>query len=241
MSATETRRKTAHRTRVSDLISSLRADIREGRYGVGDRLPSEALLCTELGVSRTVVREAMASLRAEGLVRSRQGSGVYVTDGPEDIAAPFRTVDHSRVSSVVEVLELRIAVETEAAALAAVRCSPAAEEVIVSRLDGFLSALAAGEATVEDDFQLHLAIARATGNARFADFLAAIGDTLIPRGALRPVAEGDSDKAYLMAIAEEHRTIVDAILDSDPDAARAAMRRHLDGSLRRYRGLMRRA
>jgi len=104
------------------VIARLANDIRSGRLEPGARLPTEQALSSALGVSRTVVREAVAALRADGLVVTRRGSGAYVADptaGPFRIAAPKAAA----LADVLQVMELRLAVEVEAAALAAERAS----------------------------------------------------------------------------------------------------------------------
>ena len=225
---------------VTDLAEALRTRIARGDFTPGDRLPSEALLSDTFGVSRTVIREAIAALRADGLVEPRQGSGVYVLEAKPADVAPFQNVDFARVSSVVELLELRTALESEAAALAAVRRSPAQEEQIVEHLTAFIAAARAGISTSQEDFALHLAIADASNNPRFGEFLRLLGANVIPRQALRP--EGTDQRvnaSYLPKITEEHQSIVDGILEGEPERARDAMRKHLEGSLSRYRRLLR--
>lgn len=227
---------------VTDLAETLRTRISKGEFTPGDRLPSEAVLSETYGVSRTVIREAIASLRADGLVEPRQGSGVYVLEARQSDVAPFQNVDFDRVSSVVELLELRTAVESEAAALAAIRRSPSQEEHILECLQAFMEANRGERSASQEDFALHLAIADASNNPRFGEFLRLLGANVIPRKALRP--EGSElriDTGYLSRIAEEHQRIVDAILDGDAERARQAMRVHLEGSLSRYRRLLRSA
>jgi DNA-binding FadR family transcriptional regulator len=227
---------------VTDLAETLRTRISKGEFTPGDRLPSEAVLSETYGVSRTVIREAIASLRADGLVEPRQGSGVYVLEARQSDVAPFQNVDFDRVSSVVELLELRTAVESEAAALAAIRRSPSQEEHILECLQAFMEANRGERSASQEDFALHLAIADASNNPRFGEFLRLLGANVIPRKALRP--EGSElriDTSYLSRIAEEHQRIVDAILDGDAERARQAMRVHLEGSLSRYRRLLRSA
>lgn len=226
---------------VVDLAETLRSQIKGGDYAPGDRLPSEAHLSETYGVSRTVIREAIAALRADGLVRPRQGSGVYVlkTEPTED--PPFLNVNYDRVSSVVEILELRAALESEAAALAAVRRSPAQEEKIIECMRKFLSCERDGTPTSEADFALHIAIAESSNNRRFSELLRLLGVNSIPRRALRPEgAERQVDEDYLSLIGDEHQQIVDAILDGNAEDARQAMRVHLEGSLMRYRKLLNR-
>ncbi|WGW02998.1 FadR/GntR family transcriptional regulator [Tropicibacter oceani] len=228
-------------TLVHSTKQALSARILGGEFALGARLPSEARLCEEYGVSRTVIREAIASLRADGLVEPRRGAGVFVVKDTLDSGLPFTDVDYDRVSSVIEVLELRTAIEIESARIAATRRSAAQIERILEAADDVPRRARDGQATAEADFAFHLAIAEATGNPRFVEVLTMLGAAAIPRKALRPATEHRSLDSYLTLIDEEHRQIVDAILDQDPDAAGVAMRRHLEGAQKRYRKLLRRA
>ena len=222
-------------SRVQELVATLRARIDAGIYRPGDRLPTEPLLSAEFAVSRTVVREAVAALRADGLLMSRQGSGVFVLEPARSEQPALREVDQNRLSSVLALLELRIAIETEAAALAAQRCTPAQEERILSALAQLRREVAAGDLAASADFALHMAIAEASGNERFPEILAMLGAGIIPRaGVGRPV---NDDPGYLVALDGEHMAIIRAIQDRDPQAARQAMRDHLGQSQRRYRAL----
>lgn len=223
---------------VLQLSDSLRRAIQAGEFRPGDKLPSESRLTARHGVSRTVVREAIAALRADGLVEARQGAGVFVLAPAPQESVPFHHVDPDRISSVIELLELRTAVEVEAAALAAQRRSPQQEERIILCHHAVLSALAAGEPTSEADFALHLAIAEASNNPRFPQFLTLMGKGVIPRAALQGSGDADS-AAYVARLHREHGEIVEAISNGDAEAARAAMRLHLRGSLARYRALQR--
>ncbi|WP_078057823.1 FadR/GntR family transcriptional regulator [Rhizobium rhizosphaerae] len=222
-------------TLVTQLVEKLREAIRSGAFEPGARLPSEAQMTADYAVSRTVIREAIAALKSDGLVEPRQGSGVFVLDAPAPVSLPFQNVDRERVSSVIELLELRTAVEIEAAALAAQRRSPQQEEAILARHRALFMLIEAGEPTAEADFALHLAIAEATNNPRFPEFLAMVGRSVIPRAALNQSEDPASQQSYLMQIHGEHAAIVEAISNGEEAAARAAMKLHLRGSLSRYR------
>ena len=224
-------------TRVERTRAALQARIASGEFPVGGRLPSEAKLCEEYGISRTVIREAIAALRIEGLVEPRQGAGVFVIDASGNRDAPFADVDAGQVSSVVEMLELRCAVEVECAALAAQRHSPAQGQRIAEAAAEVSRLAQTGAPTAEADLTLHQAIAEATSNPRFGQFLDLLGQQAIPRAVLKGGTAEAAD--YLRLIEAEHRKIVDAILDRDAEAARAAMRRHLEGSQKRYRAILR--
>ena len=109
------------RTLALGLVDALGDRIRDGRLGNGDKLPPEAAIMEEFGVSRTVVREAISKLQAGGLVQTRHGVGTFVV-GLGD-AAPFRIGPEQAATllDVLATLELRIGIETEAAALASQR------------------------------------------------------------------------------------------------------------------------
>ncbi|MFC0245498.1 FadR/GntR family transcriptional regulator [Falsochrobactrum ovis] len=220
-----------------NLTNILRENILAGNPAPGEKLPSEAKLIKQHNVSRTVIREAISVLREEGLVEPRQGAGVFVLE-PSSIAGPIlEGIDPKRISSVVEALELRTAIEVEAAFLAASRCSPQQEENIIRAFQEVGNCIKNGRSTAKADFALHLAIAEASNNRRFVDLINLLGGDMIPRAAFGQRAEIAS-ASYLDKLHEEHRRIVTAISNRDPLAAREAMRDHLAGSQRRYRAYL---
>lgn len=232
-SATSRRRP---RTLALELVESLGARIRDGRIAPGEKLPTEAAIMGEFGVSRTVVREAISKLQAAGMVETRHGIGTFVV-GPGDGAA-FRISPEQlgTLRDVIAVLELRIGIETEAAALAAMRRTTRNLEEMRSALDAFAAAVDEGRDAVGPDFQFHLEIARATQNPHFAEFMGTLGATIIPRARLGDAAGMDAERrSYLQRTNAEHESIYDAIASQDADAARAAMRTHLANSRERRR------
>ena len=208
--------------------------IRGGSYPTADKLPTEAALVAEFGVSRTVVREAISQLQAAGLVETRHGIGTFVLGLGEGASFRIAPDQLSTLKEVIAVLELRIGVETETAALAALRRTDDDLARMRSALDAFAAASDAGRDSVGADFQFHLEIARATHNQRFADLMATLGATIIPR-ALLGGPHGDEQTAFLRRVHAEHDSIYDAIARQDPDGARAAMRTHLANSRERRR------
>jgi GntR family transcriptional regulator, transcriptional repressor for pyruvate dehydrogenase complex len=224
------------------VIEALRGEIEGGLHVPGDKLPTEPALIQRFGVSRTVIREAVAELRAEGLVESRHGAGVFVLERPDPagrltLSAPVA----GRISAIIEEVELRAAVEIEAAGLAALRAAPAQMAEIHEAYQNFAQLVRRGEPTAEADFAFHMAIARATNNARFEEFLAQLGRRTIPRETLRSaIGEGAHLPNRDSQLNAEHRDVAEAISNRDVEGARDAMRRHLIGSLERYRVLARR-
>jgi GntR family transcriptional repressor for pyruvate dehydrogenase complex len=220
------------RSLAHELIERLTADITSGNIRPGARLPTEQELIAATGVSRTVVREAVAALRAEGLVVTRQGVGAFV---PENARRPFR-VDFGRLSSireVLEVMELRTGIEIEAAGLAAERASAAQVRNIVDCLHMIDRALKRGEDAIDQDFAFHCSIADAAGNPQFRRFLEHLGRLIIPRQTISG-GPGLPRRAYSRIFQNEHRAIVNAIRSGAVAQARAAMRRHLLNSRKRY-------
>jgi len=219
-----------------DLVEALGDRIRDGRLVPGAKLPTEAAIMQEHGVSRTVVREALSKLQAAGQVRTRHGIGTFVV-GPGD-AAPFRITPEqlATLDDVIALLELRIGVETEAAALAAQRRSDANVERMRAALEQFAAAVASGHDAIAADFGFHLEIARATQNPHYAELVAALGESMIPRARLAaPAPVTQEALEYLERVNGEHQSILDAIARQDAEAARAAMRMHLTNSRERRR------
>ncbi|MBW9076363.1 FadR family transcriptional regulator [Rhizobium pusense] len=223
---------------VRRVAGELRAQIMDGHFEVGHKLPSQAELCEKFAVSRTVIREAVANLQADGLLEAHQGAGIFVTSRSGRPSDGFQAVDRERVSSMLEILELRTAIEIEAAGLSAIRRSPVQEEAILAAHNTFKMHSPGSEESADADFLFHRMIAASTNNPRFGEMLDLLGRSVIPRATL-PNSSDIYNQAYLELITEEHRTIVDAILAGDERAAREAMKAHLKGSQKRYRSLLR--
>jgi GntR family transcriptional repressor for pyruvate dehydrogenase complex len=225
-------------SRTAQLAERLGREIRAGRFHPGEQLPTEQELIARFGVSRTVVREAMASLRTEGLIVSRQGAGVFVAD--HATGQPFR-IASEELRSLVEVenvLQLRLAVEVEAAGIAAARRTPADLAALADRLDRVDAAIARGETAIEEDFAFHRAISTATGNPYFERFVHFLGPVIIPRQTIRRGLDSPPElRAYLEQVQLEHRRIHAAVAAGDIDAARAQTRAHLEAARDRYRSL----
>lgn len=239
---TSLRRLRPSRNLTARAAADIAAEIRDGRLSPGSRLPTEQELMAALGVSRTVVREAVSALRAEGLVVTRQGSGAFVAEDASRV--PFRIDPESMgsIADVLNVMELRLAIEVEAAALASERATAAQIATVMDAHAAFDGAVARGDAAVNEDFLFHRAIASATANAQFAQFLEFLGRHVIPRQRVRAAIAGpEEQRTYLGRIQREHLRIAEAIAGRDSIEARRAMRAHLANSLKRYRGLAERA
>lgn len=227
------------RTLALGLVEALGERIRDGRLAPGDKLPTEAAVMAEFGVSRTVVREAISKLQASGLVETRHGIGTFVVGVGDGSAFRIEPAQLGTLRDVIAVLELRIGVESEAAALAARRRTAANLAAMRTALDGFAAAVEEGRDAVSADFQFHTEIARATQNEHFSSLMATLGAQIIPRARLEGAAADPvpdpARQEYLRRVNAEHESIFDAIVAQDADAARAAMRTHLANSRERRR------
>jgi GntR family transcriptional repressor for pyruvate dehydrogenase complex len=224
-----------------EVVQRLTTEITSGKLAPGERMPTEQEMIAAFGVSRTVIREAVAALRSEGLVVTRQGIGTIVADGTR---RPFRLdLDELRsIAEIVEVAELRTGVEIEAAGLAAERASSAALKRMEEAFKEVDRAISRGEDAVDQDFAFHCSIAEATGNPQFRRFLDFLGRFIIPRQMIRSEAvAGENRPAYLRRIQNEHADIRDAIRTRKVTDARAAMRKHLLNSRKRYKLLAEKA
>jgi DNA-binding FadR family transcriptional regulator len=223
------------RSLVLEIGRRVAADIADGRLAPGVRLPTEQAMMVAMGVSRTVIREAVAALRAEGLVATRQGIGSFVAEQPAQ--APFRLEPDQAASlaDALHIMELRTAVETEAAGLAAERATKRRRRAIHAALDAIDAAIKRGEPAITEDFAFHAEITEATGNPQFRRFLDFLGRFIIPRSRVRIGAL--NMRSYLLSLQQEHRAIVAAIDARSVEQAQMAMRTHLIGSSRRYRAL----
>jgi GntR family transcriptional regulator, transcriptional repressor for pyruvate dehydrogenase complex len=206
------------------VAASITQAILDGDLAPGERLLSERDLGEQFGVSRTVIREAVRSLVASGLIEARSGRGLQVAEAsPDSVSRAMSmflhrnaTIDYPRVH------EVRSALEIDMAGYAAERATAAD----VERLQELVSELGTAkqvERAAEVDVEFHRQVAEATHNELFMVLLDAIGEVLL---AVRLSAFASEEmRRYAQ---EAHQEIVDGISAHDPERARAAMRKHLE-------------
>lgn len=212
------------------IASQFAKRIYKGMLQPGDKLPTEHALAKSFGVSRTVVREAIAQLRNEGLVETRQGVGAFVV---EMQARQVRLEDGKQMDrhAFRDLYQLRIPLEMEAAALAAVNHTPDQMGQLEDALADMAQAEDWSDAGVKADLVFHRVMAEATGNDYFAQFLGVISER-ISHVIIAARTQGILQEVIARTI-DEHTAICDAIRSRNPEAARAAMRVHLTGSAER--------
>lgn len=216
----------------------LQAQIEGGELTPGQQLPTEQAIVASTGVSRTVVREALATLRARGLITTRQGRGAFVAEPavvPPYFTIPQLVVDAGSLAEVLRVVELRLGIETEAATLAAERRSERDLDALERHLDALDSSGGLLEARFEHDFAFHRAILTATGNEYFAQVFDVLGNLVFSKQKKRlDDMAASSSASYLRQLGREHRAILAAIREQDAAGARRAMRTHLAKAYARY-------
>lgn len=227
MDFAQIRRREHLPARIADQIAR---DIAGGRMRAGEKLPTEHFLAKALGVSRSVVREAIAHLRNEGLVETRQGVGAFVT---EPQARPIRIGqdDLANHQSFCDLFQLRVPLEIEAAALAARHHTPDD----LARIDETLARMSGAEKWTEEgivaDLAFHRAVAAATGNEYFSVFIGFIAERIsLAINSARATAVLEE---IVEVTIEEHVAVRDGIARRDPELAREAMKMHLSGAAKR--------
>ncbi|HYZ64382.1 MAG TPA: FadR/GntR family transcriptional regulator [Acetobacteraceae bacterium] len=220
------------RERLGDkLYGQILDQIVSGALKEGDKLPSENQICQAFQVSRPTVREALMRLHADGLVATRQGSGTYVQKRPSDHLTRLANV--SDIAGMLRCLEIRIALEGQAAGLAAQRHTPEQMERIAGSLAALKTDFDGAGIPARSDFEFHRAVAEASGNPLFAELLSMLNDTIQQAMTLALSLTRAGSKERARRVVEEHEAIVEAIQRGDAEAADLAMRYHLHRSRQR--------
>ncbi|MEV6622332.1 FCD domain-containing protein [Amycolatopsis sp. NPDC051106] len=194
--------------------------IKDGEWPLGHKLPGETTLAVQLGVGRSTVREAIRELAGKGVLDPRQGAGVFVTavDVVEDWESKLRR------ASIVSVIEARVAIEAEAAALAAQRRTAADVRALRRALAQRVVAGQTPEEHIDADMVLHRAVVAAARNdvllELFDGFVPRVRTAMIDMLKLKPIAAPEADHAA-------HAALVQAIADRQPREAAETSRTHL--------------
>ena len=210
------------------VASSLSREIAQGRLPPGAQLPTEQALAKTFGVSRNVIREAIARLRSEGRVWSQQGRGAFVSDAPH---ATVMTIDHEGLQGADgfrSLFELRGILEVQAAGLAAERRT---EDDLIAMQDAHRAmseALYGSIAWLGADLDVHRTIAAATRNGYIVQFLGFVSERV--RESILASGNKYGSDAVAQITLREHERILTAVEAGDPAGARQAMRDHLAGA-----------
>ena len=205
--------------------------IASGEFPLNARLPAEAELARRFGASRPVIREALARLRDDGIIVSRQGSGSYVRRRPDDAVLRFMPI--ASIADIERCFEFRAGLEGAAAALAAARAEERDIDEIRAALRDLERAIAERQAGSEADERFHLAVAKATQNHYHIAVQTSLQAHVAAGMHLGRLFSLPRTEAHLRLIHEEHLAILQAIETRDSLRARAAMEIHINNA--RYR------
>ena len=208
-----------------DAIETIRELIASGEWGPGTRLPREADLAAQLGLSRNSLREAVRALSLARVLEVRQGDGTYVSSlEPGELLEPTLLATHLfQGRTVLELFEVRRMLEPEAAAMAALRVDEDVLRSLRRELDRMVAAGDRADELVEADAAFHDVIAGAPGNGVLRALLGSLSTSTV-RARLW---HGLADRKALDVAREEHARIYDAIAAGDVDLARAATLVHI--------------
>ena len=207
-----------------EAIDEIKQMILSGEVNPGEKLPKEKELASQLGLSRSSLREAVRALTLIGVLHVRQGDGTYVTslDPHLLLDSVGLVVELSQERAVLELLEVRRLIEPGATALGAARIDGAGIEKLKGCLERMESA-PDPKTLVEADDEFHETIVRAAGNQTLSSLVRALSSRTMRARAWRALAdEGVAEVTKL-----GHRNIYRAIKDRDPDLARAAATTHI--------------
>lgn len=213
-------------------------EITSGQYALGEVLPPEQIIAERLGVSRTVLREAVSRLKADGLVESKQGRGLAVTAVARPSVLRMHAADEGDIEQIISIVELRRGFEIEAASLAALRRTDQDLDAMRDSLDAMAQAIETDDvvAGVDADMRFHRAVAEATRNRHYTEFFSFLSQLLARN---LQVSRTRSAKARRATDAQrEHQLLFEAIERGDPELARDLARNHIENTETRLRDRM---
>lgn len=226
-------KKIVRAPRLSEEVSlAIEQQITCGELAPGDQLPTEKVLAETFGVSRAVVREAVARLKADGRIETRQGAGAFVARAPKSLNFRVWQGDGPALVELRDIFELRTIIETAVTELAARRRIPEDVASIARHLQAMDDALAEGSDGSESDDDFHLAIAAATHNAYAYRLVEFLGRHFSDSRRLAWMGPGRNG-ALPKEAQDEHRAMFEAIAAGSPARARQYAQAHLRGAAAR--------
>ncbi len=229
--ATKLRRETLPEQLAEQLIQL----VADRQLEPGDFLPSAAAIADEFAVSRPVVREALRTLEARGLIRTENGRGAIVQPVNSDMLSHYfhRATSVDR-RALVELLEVRKGLEVESARLAAMRSTGDELAEIASIVHKMHKAVGRGRTYAERDAELHLRIAAATHNTTLYHLIESIRGPL--KGSIEAGLRSRANTVHLLRVQELHEDLLRALTNRDPDLAASAMTLHFDEAVQHIAG-----
>ncbi|CAB3794176.1 HTH-type transcriptional regulator LutR [Paraburkholderia caffeinitolerans] len=216
------------------IYSDILSRIIEGEYKEGERLPTEHMLAERFATSRPTVREALAQLRADGIIATRHGSGTTVMRRPDPDVRRFAPLE--TLSDIRRCYEYRVVVEAGAAALAAQKADDADIAAIRHEWDNLQTIVETSGIGAKDDFAFHMAVARASKNQFFITALSGIQEQMVFSMNLSRNLSLVKSIERQRIVQQEHLEVLEAIQAHDTERAARAMRDHLENAVSRMFG-----
>lgn len=213
-----------------EVILAIEKYIQEENIHPGDKLPSENELVELFRISKTSVREAMTVLKANGVIETRSGAGIFLKEVKEKTIAERISNNLMDKNELQEILEFRRGLEIEAAALAAKRGSSEDLAVIKQANDKLIKVNSAGGLGVQEDFMFHYSIIIASHNSIYKDVFDRTADKfeeVIRVTKIHPKIQSTDEPRRLVSGHKEHEQIIEALVKKDPVMASEKMREHL--------------
>lgn len=216
------------------IYSDILNRIIEGEYKEGERLPTEHTLAERFATSRPTVREALAQLRADGIIATRHGSGTTVMRRPDPDVRRFAPLE--TLSDIRRCYEYRVVVEAGAASLAAQKAEDEDIAAIRREWDNLQTIIETSGIGAKDDFAFHMAVARASKNQFFITALSGIQEQMVFSMNLSRNLSLVKSIERQRLVQQEHLEVLEAIQARDPERASTAMRAHLERAVNRMFG-----
>lgn len=216
------------------IYSDILNRIIEGEYKEGERLPTEHMLAERFATSRPTVREALAQLRADGIIATRHGSGTTVMRRPDPDVRRFAPLE--TLSDIRRCYEYRVVVESGAASLAAQKAEDEDIAAIRREWDNLQTIIETSGIGAKDDFAFHMAVARASKNQFFITALSGIQEQMVFSMNLSRNLSLVKSIERQRLVQQEHLEVLEAIQARDAERASTAMRAHLERAVNRMFG-----
>lgn len=217
------------------VINYLKREIEKENLLPGNLLPTERTLASLLNCSRTSIKEALAVMKSEGLIEIKPGSGSrLLKDNVDDLLLKMSLIINNSSSNILSLIELREAIETKSASLAALRSTEKDRTNIKNSLLDLKVAIEEEKVAAKEDLGFHLNIAKASKNLLFVEVMYLISNRLLEKlNESRKETKKNPGKSEF--VHKEHVRIFEAIEEGDSNLASQMMQKHLNNVKKRYK------
>lgn len=217
-----------------DIIDQIKFAVEEGEIKPGEKLPSERFLAEALCVSRTSVKEAITVLESSGIIKVRPGVGMFLNKySKEELLVKLSQIIVDDESNFKYLIELRQAIEADAAYYAASRITAEKKEQLSLVYNKLITSEERAEVAIEEDYQFHITIVESAYNPVMLQVMNLLSDKII-KGLRESREDSIKDELLNKSVLKEHSNIYKAIMNNDSEKARQAMWEHHQGIKHRH-------